>query len=353
MIEDRRYELSTNRYVGAVNPEGYQLITSFRLDPFPIWTYEIDGIVVEKSLFMVHGENTTVVQWRRTDDLPLEIPITLELRPLVAFRDHHHLRHENGEFGTADESEAGVLVIRPVAELPTLYLPHNAGNVNITGFWYRNFTYAIEEERGFDHVEDLYQPFSIVFSLDEPATLVASTERRTIGDVQKLRDAEIDRRSQLVELAGVGDEAGRDLVLAADQFIVDRGAGKTVIAGYPWFSDWGRDTMIALPGLTLATGRPEIAKSIILEFSRHISQGMLPNRFPDEGRTPEYNTVDATLWYFEAIRAYVEQTGDIDLVRGKLFEKLKYIIEWHVLGTRYGIRVDSDGLLYAGESGFS
>ena len=140
-------------------------------------------------------------------------------------------------------------------------------------------------------------------------------------------------------------------MLAADQFIVSRGTGKTVIAGYHWFSDWGRDTMIALNGLTLATNRPEIAKSILIEFSKHISEGMLPNRFPDAGETPEYNTVDATLWFFEAIRAYAEKTGDYDLIREELYDKLVDIIEWHVRGTRYQIHVDTDGLLYAGGPG--
>ena len=141
------------------------------------------------------------------------------------------------------------------------------------------------------------------------------------------------------------------LVLAADQFIVARGEGQTVIAGYPWFSDWGRDTMIALPGLTLAAGRPEIAKSILLEFSNHISEGMIPNRFPDAGDTAEYNTVDATLWYFEAIRAYGEKTGDYKFIHDHLYYKLAGIITWHLRGTRYGIHVDTDGLLFAGEPG--
>src|SRR4030095_12996495 len=130
-----------------------------------------------------------------------------------------------------------------------------------------------------------------------------------------------------------------------------RGEGHTVIGGYPWFSDWGRDTMIALNGLTLATNRPEIARDILLEFSKHISNGMLPNRFPDAGNEAEDNTVDATLWYFEAIRAYVEHTGDLDFVRDNLYVKLVDIVAWHLRGTRYNIHVDTDGLLYAGEPG--
>jgi predicted glycogen debranching enzyme len=155
----------------------------------------------------------------------------------------------------------------------------------------------------------------------------------------------------LIERAGANDDFARRLVLAADQFIVARGHGKTVIAGYPWFSDWGRDTMIALTGLTISTNRADIAREILLEFSGHLSMGMLPNRFPDAGDEAEYNTVDATLWYFEAIRAYVEKTGDVDFVREHLYEKLAEIIIWHLRGTRYGIHVDTDGLLYAGERG--
>jgi len=351
VIGERRFELSTNHYAGAVDPHGYQLLTSFRIDPFPTWTYEVGGVVLEKSLFMVQGENAVVYQWRILSSRDAEESSQLEVRPLVAFRDHHHLQHEDPAFDPHCEIDSGLVMVRPFATMPPLYLSHNAEGVDITGYWYRNFDLAIEQERGFDHLEDLYQPFSLKFSLGSPASVVASTEPHSGDDADGLRHAEIKRRESLVGVASVEGPICTALVAAADQFIVRRGVGKTVIAGYPWFSDWGRDTMIALPGVTLATGRPEIAKSIILEFSNHISEGMLPNRFPDEGETPEYNTVDATLWYFEAIRAYVEYTGDLDLVRGTLFDKLKDIIEWHVIGTRYGIGVDTDGLLRAGEPG--
>ena len=146
----------------------------------------------------------------------------------------------------------------------------------------------------------------------------------------------------------------RALTRAADQFLVARGDLTTVIAGYPWFSDWGRDTMISLPGLTLSTGRPEVAREILLAFSGHVDQGMLPNRFPDAGGdedAPEYNTVDATLWYFEAVRQYAEATGDLALVRDRLFRILADIVAWHERGTRYGIRTDADGLLASGAEG--
>lgn len=347
-----RFELSSNQYPGTIHPDGYKYLTRFRLDPFPVWTFEVAGIEIERLLFMPHGENTTVVQWKIKDDLSVRIARpTLEVKPLLAFRDHHHLRHEDGEFDGSYQTDDGVVSVQPYAEMPPLYLVHNAETVVDQGYWYRDLEYAIEQERGFDYREDLFQPFSLIFDLSTTATIIASTERRNVSDAAELERSEIKRRADLVVRAEAEDESLWPLLLAADQFIVERGTGKTVIAGYHWFSDWGRDTMIALPGLTLATNRPDVAKSVLSEFSKHISDGMLPNRFPDAGETPDYNTVDATLWYFEAIRAFVGKTNDLQFVRETLYEKLVDIVNWHVRGTRYGIKVDGDGLLHAGQPG--
>jgi len=241
--------------------------------------------------------------------------------------------------------------VKPYNDLPELFFAHNAEKIETTGFWYRNFEYAIEKERGFDFREDLFQPFALNFDLEDSATVIISTEKQDFAEVQNFEKAEIERRKNLIKNAKAKTDFAKQLVLAADQFIVSRGAGKTVIAGYHWFSDWGRDTMIALNGLTLATNRTEIARNILLEFSNHLSMGMLPNRFPDSNEEAEYNTIDATLWYFEAIRAFAEKTGDYDFIRDHLYEKLVNVIIWHLEGTRYQIHVDTDGLLYAGESG--
>lgn len=352
IVGDERFELSSNQYPDKIHPEGFRLLKSFRLDPFPVWTFEIGGVRVEKSLFMAHGENTTVIQWEaKPTAISGQQSVTLELKPLLAFRDHHHLRHEDNAFGRHYEVGDSIISIEPYAEMPRLYFAHNASGIEDQGYWYRDFEYAIEQERGFDYREDLYQPFSLRFDLSSTATVIASTEPRNVSDAAKLEKSEMKRRAELIAKSGAKDDLTRQLVLAADQFIVARGTGKTMIAGYHWFSDWGRDTMIALNGLTLATGRADIAKSILLEFSKHISDGMLPNRFPDAGETPEYNTVDATLWFFEAIRAYGEKTGDFDFIKDELYEKLADIIDWHLSGTRYNIHVDADGLLYAGEPG--
>ena len=357
IVQGERFEISCNQYPGSIHPQGYRYLTSFRLDPYPRWTFELGGVELERSIFMVHGENTTVCRWKITDRSEssvsddAEVSCQLELRPLIGFRDHHHLRNQDANFETGFTTGNGWVAVAPDAEMPTMYLAHNGATIEKTGVWYKNFEYAIEQERGFDYREDLFQPFLLKFDLAADATVIASTHQRFGSQAADLEKSELRRRAELVVRSEIKDESLWPLVLAADQFIVDRGAGKSIIAGYHWFSDWGRDTMISLPGLTLAVNRPEIARSILLEFAKHVSQGMLPNRFPDEGETPEYNTVDATLWYFEAIRAYAEATGDYDLVRDELYGKLVEIIDWHVRGTRYGIHVDTDGLLYAGGEG--
>jgi len=193
----------------------------------------------------------------------------------------------------------------------------------------------------------MFNPMTLRFDVSarESATLIASTEVVDVAPADVLCRQEVDRRALIVADLPAEDELVRILTAAAEQYIVNRGDQKTVIAGYPWFTDWGRDTMIALPGLTLATGRDEIARSILCEFARHVDRGMLPNRFPDSGETPEYNTIDATLWYFEAVRSLLQYTADYPFVSAHLYPVLAEIIEWHIRGTRYGIKMDADGLI--------
>ncbi len=347
-IDGRRFELSTNQFLGSVSPQGYRFLENFRLDPFPIWTYTIEGVEIEKKLFMVHGSNATVCRW---SILKGSTGAKLVLKPLLSFVDYHALQHQSPEISFHYEIGDSVVSVAADEQMPSLHIHHNGAEIENTGFWYNDFAYAIENERGFDFTEDLYQPFAIKFDLAEPADLMAITDDDIEFDCAVLEKAEIERRKTLIGQAGPKSEFAKQLVHAADQFIVARGSGETIIAGYPWFSDWGRDTMISLPGLTLATGRPEIARNILLEFSKHISEGMLPNRFPDAGDEAEYNTVDATLWYFEAVRAYAEATGDSEFVRNNIYQKLADIVAWHLHGTRYNIHVDTDGLLYAGTAG--
>jgi predicted glycogen debranching enzyme len=354
VVDGRRHELSANQYPGIVHPQGHQLMSRFRLDPFPVFTYRVDGFVLERSVVMLQGENTTCVRyslWREAGDG--EADARLEVRPLIAFRDYHALTHENGALDPHVRVEEGLLTVAPYAGLPALHFAHEGGEVKAGGYWYRNFSYAEEQARGLDSTEDLFSPFALKFDLGRrgEVSIIASTEQRDAARACELIRAEVERRKEVLKAVPADDEAVRTLMAAADQYVVARGSQKTVIAGYHWFGDWGRDTMIALPGLTLVTGRFDVARSILAEFARHVSQGMLPNRFTEMGEAPEYNTVDATLWYFEAVRAFVAYTGDSDFVRTKLYDVLRDVIDWHERGTRYGIHVDQDGLLAAGEAG--
>lgn len=347
IVNGERFELSANQYPGAVHPQGYQYLTRFRLEPFPIATYTVTDVEIEKSLCMIHGEHSTLVHYAASG------PCILEVRALIAFRDYHSTTHHNEGLNPRVHLAPGLVGVAPYAGLPALHCAHDADEVDTTGYWYYNFEYAVERERGLDYTEDLFSPFALRFDLSRrtQAAIIASTEPHDIGRVAHYRQAEVERRRALLTTARTDDAFIRTLVTAADQYIVARGEQKTVIAGYHWFSDWGRDTMIALPGLTLVTGRTDVAKSILLAFARVVDQGMLPNRFPDAGETPEYNTVDATLWFFEAIRALWDTTKDEAFVRRHFYDVLSDIIDWHVRGTRYGIQVEDDGLLSAGEPG--
>jgi predicted glycogen debranching enzyme len=351
VIDGRRFDLSCNRYPGVVHPQGHALLKHFRQDPFPVFVYEVAGLELEKSIFMVHSENTTVIQYTVLSAPGLSC--TLELRPLIAFRDYHSTTHQNGALNPSLQIESGCVSVSPYQGCPNLNFAHTGADIRQEAAWYRNFEYIVEQERGLDYREDLFNPMVLTFDLNSNArpALVASTEARTPEAADRYRAAEVARRNAVTAAAAVEDPFVQMLVRAADQFVVRRGTGSTVIAGYHWFSDWGRDTMIALPGLTLSTGRYDDARGMLLAFANSVDRGMLPNRFPDAGETPEYNTVDATLWFFEAVRAFAAYTEDYDFVRAQLYPVLADIIAWHERGTRYGIQLDADGLLLAGEAG--
>ena len=355
-----RFELSTNQYPGAIHPHGYQYFRRFRLDLFPSFVYAAGEVMLEKTVFMPHGENTVVVQYRVLDWgalAPAQRQCRLELRPLLAFRGFHELTRANGALRANIQADQGTVSMQPYDSLPRLYFAHDADAMVAGGDWYYNFEYAVERERGLDFQEDLFNPFQLTFELNETrsiATVVASLAPRQVSDVPAFKRVETERRRSIatpaVRAGALHDDSEAMLRRAADQFLVSRGEHSTVIAGYHWFGDWGRDTMIALPGLTLTTGRHDLAREVLLTYASRVDQGMLPNRFPDRGEAPEYNAADATLWFFYAAHAYLRATGDFALIR-KLLPVFADIIAWHIRGARHGIRVDDDGLLHAGEPG--
>ena len=351
-LGERRFELSANRYRDVAHPRGYEYLASFRLDPFPTFRYRCEDVQIEKAVFLVQGENTVVIEYALTGDLRGRA-CSLEVRPLIAFRDYHSTTHSNDAIYRNVATQGGLAMVSPYPGLPSLYFAHDAQSIDPAGFWFYNFEYERERERGLDSLEDLYSPFLLRFNLAQQpsATVVASTLQRHSEDAAELREHEIRRRTRIARASSIDDPFATLLASAADQFIVSRGDQKSVIAGYPWFADWGRDTMISLPGLTLVTGRYDDARAILRAYAGSIDQGMLPNRFLDSGDMPEYNTVDATLWMFHAVHEFLRYTRDYDFIEAEIYHPLSNVIAWHERGTRYGIHLDSDGLLHAGAEG--
>src|SRR5450759_2764288 len=356
--------LATNEFAdGTISPQGFCHLESFRLEGLiPVWTWLIGDANLQQRIWMHHGENTTYVEFTRiggTKDLRLKI------EPLCTYRDYHWQPRGERGFGI-DTIPGGVRISAHAGAVP-YRISSPGARVEIQPQWYWNFKHREESARGLDDVEDLLRPAIIEFDLmaGRPRAVLLSAEQHEPMPaaaalvLERTRQREISARFDGANVAVLAMELEQieRLALAADQFIVERRdstgmpLGKTVIAGYPWFSDWGRDTMIALPGLTLATGRTEIAASVLRTFAQFVSEGMLPNRFPDAGEVPEYNTVDASLWFFIAVHAYLRNSGDRNFA-AEIYPTLKDMLEWHVRGTRFGICVDqTDALLRAGQAG--
>ncbi len=365
------HALSTNLYPDTVYPEGYKHIVNWKLLPSPAWVWDVgSGIKIEKQIWMEHGQNSTRIVYRLLQ-APAGAKIRLQLTPLVAWKDYHSEMHHRDETPAInwDSQTSTLRLLAPsvpgiksgVQPIDISMSGENGEQLADLSFeenleWYYRFQHPREQERGLDYEEDLFSPgvISIPIRIGVAVCMLASAgEENSKSSANESWNNLQSRKNDLIKSTAMHDDFGKLLALAADQFIVEiPGKRTTIIAGYHWFADWGRDTMIALPGLCLSTGRPEIAREILLSFSESVDQGMLPNRFPDSGEKPEYNTVDATLWYFVAIYRYTLQTGDRDTLKEKLWTVLKDIVKWHQAGTRYNIYEDSsDGLIYAGEPG--
>ncbi|CAN5834393.1 amylo-alpha-1,6-glucosidase [soil metagenome] len=350
IINNKRHELGTNNYGDVIAPQGYQYLSSFTKSLFPEWIYEVNGIMLKKTIAMVHGENTTIILY---EVLNAEQSFTLELLPLISVRGYHRMMHSNNAAQWNADFQNDIFKTKVYNGTPDIFIKVPNAKYKHDLRWFYNFNYSIEKYRGLDFSEDLLNHGKLLVDLKESDTLgiILSTEDPSNKDACELLQKEKQRREHLIKQPYNG-AIEQILTLAADQFIVKRGEDlKTIIAGYHWFTDWGRDTMISLPGLCLSTCRYEDAKKILAAFAQNVSMGMLPNRFQDNNEPPEYNNVDGTLWYFIAIKKYIDATGDTAFILNDIFPVLKEIIDWHFKGTRYIIHVDEDGLLYAGEAG--
>lgn len=348
------YELGTNDYGDAVHPEGYKLLESFTARPHPTWRWRAGSAVIEQTLCMVEGEDATVVRFRL---LEADRPVTLSVRPFCTSRHFHQLTSRGDLKEPRVEVRDDTLVFRWADGRPGWQLAHNGAFVSAPS-WYYKFILGIEQDRGYDCKQDLFVPGVITATLRPGDTtglvFTASTEDRSW---KTWREAfahaaaadEPDSKAPIVD-----DPLLSPLLRAARDFLVIRDKDlKTVIAGYPWFGDWGRDTFISLPGLCLAPGRHDEARRIIQAFARHVSQGMIPNRFPDFGETPAYNTIDASLWYIHAIDRYLAYTGDWTFIADQMYGVIADILAAHRQGTRHRIRLCEDGLIAGGEPGLA
>jgi predicted glycogen debranching enzyme len=351
------FSLSTQRYApDALYPDGMTHVTDFSTDPWPTWMFEMpDGTRIMQEIAVQHGIGATFVVWSLVKS---DGPVVLRARPFLSGRDYHSMHHENGAFRFDVERHAAVTVFRPYEGLPSVIVSSN-GDYRHAPDWYRQFLYTAERDRGLDAVEDLASPGEFSWPLSEPGAqavwvLEAGSTRsfamRSADDVENLasevRATERRRRERFPTA----------LDRSADAYLVRRGTGRTIVAGYPWFTDWGRDTFIALRGLCFATGRHTDARDILVEWAGAVSDGMLPNRFPDHGDAPEFNSVDASLWFVVAAHELLQIDGGrmvlLTAVQRETVEAaVRSIVSGYAAGTRFGIRMDDDGLLSAGMAG--
>ncbi len=349
-IDDQWFPLSTNLYPGAIHPAGYGHCASFELNPWPTWTYRVGGLTVQRDILCVRGRDLVLLQWSVKGKA--KTSIRLRVRPKLTGRDYHALHHENGALTDKALVHDGSVEWQPYPDLPAVRAFHS-GTYRHVPQWYRRIEFPIERQRGLDAEEDWWSPGEFLLELRSgvAAHLVFTTEFVQSVHGAALVRSERARRRKLQAAIPTDDGLVRQLWTATEAYISERGAGQTVIAGYPWFTDWGRDTFIALPGLCLVTGRYETARRIIEAFAAHVSEGMIPNRFPDAGEQPEYNTIDASLWFIHAVDRYLAYSKDVRHVRETVWPAVKQIIEGYRAGTRYGIRMDDDGLITGGVPG--
>lgn len=348
-----RFALSTQRYTPDVlHPDGYTRLMAFACDRWPTWEFATpDGARIVQEILTEHETGRTVVTWRAEGP----VPVMLEVRLFLSGRDYHSTHHENGAFRFEPDLNGALITWKPYDGAPVIEALTNGTYVQ-SPEWYRNFLYSAERERGLDDTEDLASPGVLSWELgcDGEAALVLATGERQLAPTradalacaQSIRQAEAARRASF----------STPLDRAASAYLVRRGQGRTIVAGYPWFTDWGRDTFIAIRGLCIAAGRLADASAILTEWAGAVSEGMLPNRFPDSGEAPEYNAVDASLWYIIAVHELLEAAGTCpgtlsDAGRARLQDAVRSILDGYAAGTRYGIHADSDGLLAAGVPG--
>jgi predicted glycogen debranching enzyme len=301
--------------------------------------------MIQREILSIHGRDMVIVRWRLVSKKPTKA--ALRVRPKLTGRDYHGTHHENGHLSTEAHAGSGMVMWHGYADLPPVRAFHS-GAYRHEPAWYRHIQFSVEQQRGLDSEENWWLPGEFTFELESGSTRTLAFTSESIDrlDVAALAKREQSRRDTVRQAAPTDDSLAGQLWCAADMYLSVRGAQHTVIAGYPWFTDWGRDTFISLPGLCLVTGRLDVAWQVIASFAEHVSEGMVPNRFPNVGEQPEYNTIDASLWFIHAIDRYFVASRDEVGVRKIAWPAIKQILDGYRRGARFGIRMDEDGLIY-------
>jgi len=352
-IDDERFEFSVHKYPGTVHPEGFKHLKFFEMDMFPCFVYEAGGITIKKTVFMEHEKNAVFVEYNILN--PGKICGEIMLRPLITHRDFHStMRQQQFSFDCdfindmCSVTDSGERALSLAGDTTRFVKSEN---------WYYNMEYDDERLRGLDYQEDVYSPGYFIDCFKDNKSLCIAAACQSHGydetalhdvvlDWKHVKDIELDRRQKLVERAGYTNSFVKALVLAADSFIVSHDKHKSIIAGYHWFSDWGRDAMISLPGLTLATHRYDDAQHILLLFAAYTRDGLIPNNFTERGEG-KYNSADAPLWFIHACYKYLEYTMDAAFVKKHLWHTIQSIISYYRSGTDHTY-ADTDGLIVSG-----
>ncbi len=345
LLETEEFELACNQYPSKVHPAGFKFIQDIKVSTNSIeWLYNVNNHIISKRIKTIQGRNTTVVTYTNLS----KNKVGIQVRPMLVWRDFHAMFKEDDyfDFYIKKQSDTCLEVFAHYGSSP-LHMITDTGKWRTEKYWYKSMEYAIEKERGFDFSEDVMQAGACAALLNpgEQVEIILTTEKPVEALLKRYQSDAISASHQ--------NKFIHDLIQSGSQFIVHRNSteGSTVMAGYHWFSDWGRDTMIAMRGLTIHTQQQEVSKSILQSFFDYISEGMLPNRFPDyAGEGVEYNTIDASLWLFVAMYDYWKTFHD-DAFLQKHIDALLGIIAAHIKGTRYSIQLDKDYLIKGGETG--
>jgi len=373
-IGNKNYDFGANEFRDVMYPKGYRFLSEFMVAPLPTFRYDVNGVSLQKTVFMPYMKNATAVIYEVSN--PLEEEVSVSVSPLVNSRHIYTTTDKDSlDWSFVQKRHGKAVTVEPSDSLSSLILSsNNDGSFVEESWWVKKLFFRVDASRGEGSIDDNFRPGFFKFSVNpkekkkfyvlavagknaEEAQSLFSSFGNEIDDVDLLYREELERRKALIKQFREHN-AGLELkdwlkwlIQAADSFIVYRASTgkKSVIAGYSWFDDWGRDALISLPGLALVTGRFEDAKEIILTFERYCNKGVIPNRFSDKaGDIPLYNTVDATLWFFNAILQYLKYTGDFDFVQEKLWNTMNEIIDYHVQGTIFGIHMEKDGLIAHG-----